>query len=219
MIMGAGKTTVVGPLLALLLGDGEKLITQVVPAALLEFSRDVMRKSFAAVFVKPVYTFLFNRKTETTERLYLKLRRARVEHAVVCSTPASIKSFVLKWIEMMHDLDSARTLKLSDQKSKRKRWKVMTLFRERSWQQRVYSESDLVQLRTECGAAVQIHSELHAGVLILDEVDLLLHPLKSELNWPVGEKAPLDVTTGVVPGLRYGPRLQFGTPAAAVCTR
>lgn len=32
------------------------------------------------------------------------------------------------------------------------------------------------------------------GVLLLDEVDLLLHPLKSELNWPIGEKHPIDYT-------------------------
>ena len=34
----------------------------------------------------------------------------------------------------------------------------------------------------------------HTGVLLLDEVDLLLHPLKSELNWPIGEKHPIDFT-------------------------
>ena len=32
------------------------------------------------------------------------------------------------------------------------------------------------------------------GVLLLDEVDLLLHPLKSELNWPLGVKEALDLT-------------------------
>ena len=30
------------------------------------------------------------------------------------------------------------------------------------------------------------------GIALLDEVDLLLHPLKSELNFPVGERDPLD---------------------------
>ena len=34
---------------------------------------------------------------------------------------------------------------------------------------------------------------LHS-VGLLDEVDVLLHPLRSELNWPLGEKAPLDFT-------------------------
>ena len=31
-------------------------------------------------------------------------------------------------------------------------------------------------------------------VPVLDEVDLILHPLKSELNWPLGQKLPLDFT-------------------------
>ena len=39
LIMGAGKTTVVCPLLALMLADGARLVMQVVPRALLEFSR------------------------------------------------------------------------------------------------------------------------------------------------------------------------------------
>ena len=30
------------------------------------------------------------------------------------------------------------------------------------------------------------------GCLIMDEVDLLLHPLKAELNFPIGAKHPLD---------------------------
>ena len=28
----------------------------------------------------------------------------------------------------------------------------------------------------------------------MDEVDLILHPLKSELNFPIGPKEPLDLT-------------------------
>jgi hypothetical protein len=33
------------------------------------------------------------------------------------------------------------------------------------------------------------------GVLMLDEVDLILHPLRSELNWPLGKRLPLDFTS------------------------
>ena len=36
---------------------------------------------------------------------------------------------------------------------------------------------------------------LGAGTLVLDEVDLILHPLKSELNWPLGVKARNPSTT------------------------
>ena len=37
-----------------------------------------------------------------------------------------------------------------------------------------------------------------------DEVDILLHPLKSELNWPLGLKDPLDFTQAQADhGLRW----------------
>ena len=39
MLMGGGKTTVVGPLLALMLADGESLVVQTMPPALLEQSK------------------------------------------------------------------------------------------------------------------------------------------------------------------------------------
>lgn len=42
-----------------------------------------------------------------------------------------------------------------------------------------------------CGRILRIFRD---GALLLDEVDLILHPLKSELNWPLGAKEPLDFT-------------------------
>ena len=54
MIMGAGKTTVVAPLLALILADGKSLVTSVMPHALLEMTRGVMREKFSAVVRKPI---------------------------------------------------------------------------------------------------------------------------------------------------------------------
>jgi hypothetical protein len=44
----------------------------------------------------------------------------------------------------------------------------------------------------------RVIGQLRSGALLLDEVDLLLHPLKSELNWPLGTKAPLDFTQAVM---------------------
>jgi hypothetical protein len=58
---------VVSPLLCLMLGDGEHLIFEVVPPALLEFSRSVLRSSFASVIQKNVYTFAFDRSSIMTE--------------------------------------------------------------------------------------------------------------------------------------------------------
>ena len=48
------------------------------------------------------------------------------------------------------------------------------------------------QLAAQARVAVSIVKELQSSLLILDEVDLILHPLKSELNWPLGKRKPLD---------------------------
>ena len=44
MIMGAGKTSVVAPLLALILADGKSLVLSIVPKELVELSRKNMRE-------------------------------------------------------------------------------------------------------------------------------------------------------------------------------
>ena len=57
----AGKTTVIAPMLALMLADGKRLVTQVVPAQLLSMSRGVLRECFSNVVVKRIYTLFFSR--------------------------------------------------------------------------------------------------------------------------------------------------------------
>ena len=89
MIMGAGKTTVVCPLLALMLGNHQTLIMQVVPVALLEFSRSVMRERFSSLLRKPVYTFNFDRFTEASPALLAKVVHARRLSAVMLTSPTS----------------------------------------------------------------------------------------------------------------------------------
>lgn len=42
---------------------------------------------------------------------------------------------------------------------------------------------------SELGRVLSLFRE---SVLIMDEVDLILHPLKSELNFPIGTKLDLD---------------------------
>jgi ABC-type multidrug transport system fused ATPase/permease subunit len=101
LLMGEGKTTVIGPLLAMLLADGKSLVTQVVPAPLLDFSRSVMREKFSAIVRKSIFTFSFDRMSKISEELYSKLEVARDTKAVVCTTPTAIKSFTLKLIELL----------------------------------------------------------------------------------------------------------------------
>ena len=64
--MGAGKTTVVAPLLALMLADGKSLVLSVVPRALLEMSRKRMRETFSMIMQKRIYTLKFERSTVPT---------------------------------------------------------------------------------------------------------------------------------------------------------
>merc|ERR1719399_772212 len=47
-------------------------------------------------------------------------------------------------------------------------------------------------------ALVSVLDVWKEGVLIMDEVDVLLHPLKSELNFPIGSRDPIDLA-----GLRW----------------
>ena len=105
MIMGAGKTTVVGPLLSLILANGYSLISEVVPHALLEFSRSTLRERFSGVIRKSIYTFKFTRSDRPTVRLYNKLKTVISSKSVLVTTPTAIKSFQLKFIETLQKLD------------------------------------------------------------------------------------------------------------------
>ena len=65
MIMGSGKTTVIGPMVALLLADGRSLVTQVVPDQLLDMSQNVMRNAFGSCVIKEVFSLTFTRNGPT----------------------------------------------------------------------------------------------------------------------------------------------------------
>ena len=62
---GAGKTSVVAPLLALMLANGDRLVTQVMPDNLLPQSVKLMRERFSSVVVKRIYTLHFSRTHES----------------------------------------------------------------------------------------------------------------------------------------------------------
>ena len=165
MIMGAGKTSVVAPLLALILADGKSLVLSVVPKALVEMSRTRMRETFAAIMVKRIYTLDFDRSTKVRPAMRRSLENAARNRGVVVATPTTIKSISLSYIEVLQQLKEAYSIgvrsKLDDLKVQAEELsKILTLFKD--------------------------------GVMLLDEVDLILHPLKSELNFPIGDKFDLD---------------------------
>jgi hypothetical protein len=187
MIMGAGKTTVVGPLLTLLLSDGEQLVMQVMPTALLEQSRNILRSRFSAIVVKHIYTLNFERAVEDNreliERIFMKLDSARRNRDVVVAAPECIKSLMLKFIEQLHaiELFSNSESAFKPGKDERANRELMSLHKQ------MVAKSDMAD------EIVKILTMWKEGVLIMDEVDVLLHPLKSELNFPIGFKEAIDL--------------------------
>nr|CCA25882.1 hypothetical protein ALNC14_120260 [Albugo laibachii Nc14] len=186
MIMGAGKTTVVGPLLTLILASRDQLVIHVMPSALLEQTRRVLRKRFGTiVFGKRVLTLDFDRNVaqdpQRIRQLCHKLCEAQRDTDVVCASPESIKSLYLKFIELLHSLEASNASKL---------------FSEATQHRSVHRKRLLRTLESHSEMADGLLPILHlwkSSVLIMDEVDVLLHPLRSELNFPLGDTYPIDL--------------------------
>ena len=152
MLMGGGKTTVVGPLLAVMLADGERLVIQTMPPALLEQSKATLRATFSSIVRKRVFTLAFDRSSEMRWATVDKLQSAARNRGVVLCTASTIKALQLKMLEKMDCLrDEQRTHHPDMERDVRAIAQVLDLFQ--------------------------------SGCLIMDEVDLLLHPLKSELKY------------------------------------
>ncbi|KEG08962.1 NXN protein [Trypanosoma grayi] len=190
MIMGQGKTTVVGPLLALILADGEQLVTQVMPTALLEQTRGILRRCFSVVVPKQIYTLHFDRAFDDTNTSHIallqqKLTAAARTRAILISAPECIKSVFLKSIEQLHIIETTPTEELDaahDAVDERTSAHAQGLLRR-------------TQQRSAVADAITPIIQLwQRGVLIMDEVDVLLHPLRSELNFPIGLKHPIDLS-------------------------
>jgi len=180
MIMGSGKTTVVAPLLALILADGTSLFVQVVPRSLLEFSRSIIRERFAAIVRKPVYTFDFDRFRQVDPDMLKKLHQSKDCMGIVISHPSAVKALMLKFVELVHEMDCA-------------------------FVQKSHDSTSVIEIRKQLSVCEEVLSLFKDSILIIDEVDLVLHPLKSELNFPIGIRQPLDFTNKI-PGLGKGLR-------------
>ncbi|CAJ1357239.1 unnamed protein product [Effrenium voratum] len=164
MIMGQGKTTVVCPMLVLMLANGEQLVVLVVPSALLDMSRRVLRSTFASVLTKDVGTFECERSSAFDPHLLKKLEKAKQSGAAVVTVPTSVKSLMLRMLELMFKLQA---------KGKE-------------------ANDSVTETRSQVRQLSKALSHFRHGAILMDEVDVVLHPLKSELNFPYGPKEPLD---------------------------
>ncbi len=150
---------------------------QVVPSALLAMSRNVMWGRFTQVLTKRVYTLVFTRSQAADEEqfaaLFEKLDRARQCGGIVVTTPSAIKSMVNKYCELMYTVRQApeRLVQSSDKSKEDKRSQEL--------ERKIKAADALARV-------MDLWSDRRQGVLLLDEVDMLLHPLRSELNFPIG---------------------------------
>ena len=198
MIMGAGKTTVVGPLLSLCLSNGRQLVTQTMPSALLEMTRNKLREVFTSMLPKRIFTLTFDRSMghedastdydpDTVVSVLNRLKDAQDNRGIVVATPESIKSLFLKFIEQLHVIERVGE-NTFEQLQRSTGGRVHGLFHE--------AQDQFEQCQARALVADTMHDIFEiwkGGVLIMDEVDVLLHPLKSELNFPIGEKYAIDM--------------------------
>lgn len=135
-----------------------------------------------------------------------KLQAARHLRAVVVSTPTCVKSFMLKFIEICHLLKRQKD-HVQEQRETIAITKLTIAqrlgLRPKPLRPSFLPEEEVKSLRRQADLCTQVFALFKTGVEIMDEVDLLLHPLKSELNWPLGDKFPLDFTKSSKPNEGY----------------
>eukprot|EP00656_Telonema_subtile_P027395 TRINITY_DN29466_c0_g1_i1.p1 TRINITY_DN29466_c0_g1~~TRINITY_DN29466_c0_g1_i1.p1 ORF type:complete len:469 (-),score=123.35 TRINITY_DN29466_c0_g1_i1:101-1507(-) len=115
-----------------------------------------------------------------------KLVRARETRSVVVATPESIKSCMLKYVDLLQSVHCASVLTKIPQNrltvaQRRRAGEIAADLKQNA------AHADVLQ------RVIALWGKEQQGVALLDEVDLLLHPLKSELNYPIGERLPLDL--------------------------
>ncbi|CAE7493479.1 unnamed protein product [Symbiodinium necroappetens] len=143
-------------------------------------------------FFRPVYHMGFDRSDATSTSAFALLRKvatATKQRAAVCSTASSIKSCILAFVEAETKLSR---LKAPPAASARTASQCLDLACKLWPRMADASHEKELEFTSICLAGVL--STFQSSIGVLDEVDLLLHPLMSELNFPVGAREPLDLS-------------------------
>ena len=207
MLMGGGKTCVIAPLAAAFLATPKRLFVAVVPSSLLAFSRQQLRARLGSPALGlPVLTFAFGRSNAVGPELLERLLHARRRRSAVCAAPQSVKSLLLRAAE----LASPRTPADRGVPTNVARRLLHAVGIGGSHGEVPQSPVTDASLEGARAAALRIVREalsvLHGSVVLVDEIDWVMHPLKSELHWPCGPVRPLDLAEATVtsePGLRW----------------
>ena len=191
---GGGKSAVVAPLLSLLLADGKTLIVLVVPDNLLDMSATVTRAAFGPTIPTPVINFAFERSGSDDMQKQLrsivrKLTFTRANAGVTCTTPGAVKSLFLTYIDRLHVEERACKLLLLPKAMLLKKANLTA-----SQLDNIDRIGNVMKMRAgEAQLCRDILLILKDGVALVDEVDMVLHPLRSELNFPIGSKHELQL--------------------------
>ena len=122
------------------------------------------------------------------------------------TTPNALKSFVLKFVELLHSIDLLLHAQEPQQSA------IKSFFGRAVGGRSTVADDTQVRIRdlqSQASEAVRVLNLWQGSHLLMDEVDLILHPLKSELNYPIGPREPLDLTDN-----RAGKGLRWEIPFA-----
>jgi hypothetical protein len=171
MKMGMGKTACISPLCCLFMANGRSIVTQVVPTALLAQTQDLLSQTFAQIIPKRVVTLDFDRAEADNpvalNRLKAKVLATARDRGVLITTASALKSMALLFVE-----EAGKALGTDGVRDRPREDR----------EKQVHFEA----AQTIASILQQFSSE-GGGRLLLDEVDMLFSPLRSELNYPISE--------------------------------
>ena len=157
------------------------------PTNLLEQSRNVLRRAFSSpVMPKRIFTFTFSRSVDddagAVRKLEKKMSNTIKNGDILIAAPESVKSFFLKFAEQAHAIEAFDIEGIRNAANSREN-EIST-----SILSKMRAKSDMADCQ------IPIFDMMREGVLLMDECDVLLHPLRSELNFPIGHKYPIDLS-------------------------
>ncbi len=122
-----------------------------------------MRSRFATIVTKRVQTFVFDRSFEErpqdVKALFQRMDSTRRQRGIVVTSPESVLSFQLKYIELLHNLDLSKNLAAS-----------------------ASATSKLAKFSETADEIARVLRMWKQGILLMDEVDMLLHPLRFSVS-------------------------------------
>jgi hypothetical protein len=162
LIMGGGKSSVLAPLLGYLLADGKHLMLYTVPSSLINIFFQLLRNRFRGVFTKRVHTLNLQRSTLLTTN-------SLTAYLQKLQLTASNRDVLV----VTPDVPNCLLLK----------WLELT--------------HSVFQGKRECQNSLAVLEDILSllesnGVQLIDELDLILAPLKSELNFTEGAAQTLQ---------------------------